>query len=60
MDVSDQTNADGTFRFRGFCRRYEVETQACGQTITSDMHVEKGAANRFSIRPPRLVAQRSS
>jgi GH35 family endo-1,4-beta-xylanase len=49
-EMSGKTNADGTFKFRGFYGQYNLKTQTGGKTTTSDIHVDKGAANRFSIR----------
>ena len=51
-EMSGKTNADGTFKFRGFYGHYHLKTRTGSQTTTSDMHVDKGAANRFSIRVP--------
>lgn len=51
-EMSGKTNADGTFKFRGFYGHYNLKIQADGQTTTSDVHVDKGAANRFSILVP--------
>jgi endo-1,4-beta-xylanase len=51
-EMSGKTNTDGTFKFRGFYGYYNLKTQAGGQTTTSNIHVDKGAANRFTIRVP--------
>ncbi len=51
-EMSGKTNTDGTFKFRGFYGHYNLKIQAGCQTTTSDIYVDKGAANRFFIRVP--------